>query len=505
MTKERIERAIKVIHYAIKNNISVKEASIKCGYASSYVKNIKAVLLEKYEANTIDDELFELFMNEYNSYEKNFHGQITNYKELLTQNSDDSEDDDMGGESEREEITKTSVNKQLKQTVKGNDSEITYTDSLDSNYPENHIKTLDDLLKACEVNKKIWQVKDYLINKWDVTSWKNGDAQTVQNYQVKAKLEKMPELQKSEMAAKIFRDMVENYKPPVFNIDDLKNNRDFSDIEDENNLFEVSIFDLHLGKLGWIGETGENFDSKIASQRFKYSIKKLIYRSLGYSVKRILFPIGNDFFNSDNKQNTTSYGTPQDEDLRWQKTFDVGCKLLVDGINMLKQLNVPIDVIVIPGNHDFERSYYAGKFLEAWFNNDSQVNINNNASPRKYYIHGEVLLGFTHGKDERQDSLPLLMATDKESKPYWSDTTYHEWHVGHIHRKREVKYTVLDKNKIIDENLGVTVRYLSSLTGTEEWHHRKGFVGQIKAAEGFIWNDKYGLVSQLNSNLPEHM
>ena len=514
MTKERIEKAIKVIKYAIQHNISVKEASIKNGYAGTYVKNIKAVLLEKYEANIIEDELFSLFMDTYKEYEEKYHKNENNHNE-----------NNVIVGKKPEDLSNQPVKNQLKHTVEGDTANIEYTSHSDNqnndssedeeyfndsyrgaNYPFNHIKTLDELLTTCEVDLEIWRVKDYLVNKWDVTSWKRSFPETIENFQVKARLERIPELHKAKVAAKIFQEMTENYTPPKLGSLPTLTSRTAPDLQDltkENNLLEVSIFDLHLGKLGWAGETGENFDSKIASKRFMYAIKTLIYRAKGFNLSKVLFLVGQDFFNSDNKENTTSNGTPQDEDLRWQKTFNVGCRLLVDGITLLKELGVPVEVLVVPGNHDFERSFYVGKFLEGWFNNDYQVVVNNGASPRKYFVHGEVLLGFTHGRDEKQDSLPLLMASDKESKPHWSNTTYHEWHLGHVHRKRNFKYTVLDKNKIIDEDLGVTVRYLSSLTGTEEWHHKKGFVGQIKAAEAFVWNDKSGLIAHLNSNLLE--
>ena len=111
-------------------------------------------------------------------------------------------------------------------------------------------------------------------------------------------------------------------------------------------------------------------------------------------------------------------------------------------------------------------------------------------------------MGLTHGSEEKEGSLPLLMASDIESKPMWSETTFHEWHVGHIHRKRDMKYSIsLDKDRMTNEDLGVTVRYLSSLTGTEEWHHKKGFIGALKAGEGFIWNDEAGMIAHLNANL----
>ena len=194
-------------------------------------------------------------------------------------------------------------------------------------------------------------------------------------------------------------------------------------------------------------------------------------------------------------------GTPQDEDARWKKTFSLGIRLVVDAINMLKQTGVPVDVMVIAGNHDLERSYYLGACLEAWFNNDSQVHINNEAPLRKYYRFGKVLLGLTHGSEEKESSLSMLMANDVESKSMWGETLYHEWHLGHIHRKRTVKYTTLDASRVTNEELGVTVRYLSSLTGTDAWHFSKGFIGATKAGEAFIWNDEAGLVAHLNANL----
>jgi hypothetical protein len=289
--------------------------------------------------------------------------------------------------------------------------------------------------------------------------------------------------------------MAKNYQPPVL---DWTPEKPLTD--EENNLLEISIFDLHIGKLAWGGETFENYDTKIARERFLTSIEKLLHRASGFPFSRILFPVGNDFFNSDTIFNTTTKGTQQDEDLRWQKTFNVGVRLLVDAINLLKQTGRPVDVVVIPGNHDFERSYYMGKYLEAWFNNDPSVYINNGASPRKYYRFGNVLLGLTHGSEEKESSLPMLMATDIESKPQWSETKFHEWHLGHIHRKRNIKYEI-NKSRPLNEDLGVTIRYLSSLTGTEEWHHKKGFVGSTKAADAFIWNDEFGLVAHLNTNL----
>ncbi|MFW6219438.1 MAG: hypothetical protein ACOC33_01090 [bacterium] len=484
MTRDRIDRAIDVIKYAIKNNISLAEASRRSGFSETYVKNVKSQLFEKHEIGIVDDNDFSDFMDIYDEYRNNNVSTKTNTN------------------TTNQQTPPPLNNDQIKYNENGNEASIDSRQVIDvDNHP--HITTLDELLDVCNVDKDVWKVKNHTINKWDVTSWKNGQPERAQNFQVKANLERVDELFKFKYSAELFLEMIDGYKPPQLTISPKFNNEIPLDIQKENNIFEICIFDLHIGKLAWHGETGEDYDSKIASRRFNEALQKLLYRSSSFNYDRILFPIGNDFFNSDTILNTTTKGTHQDEDLRWQKTFKVGCKLIVDGINLLKQTGKEIDVLVIPGNHDFERSYYMGSFLEAWFNSDSQVNINNSASPRKYYVFGDVLLGYTHGGEEKESSLPLLMASDKESKPYWSETKYHEWHLGHFHRKIQTNYVVLDKGKSLAEDLGVTVRYLSSLSGTEEWHHKKGFVGTIKAADGFIWNDKNGLIAHINSNITE--
>lgn len=502
MTDERIQSTISIINYAIENDISAWDASKEKGYSNSYVKNVKAKLIEDYGKGLIDEGIYARFMEawaKYVDFQSSSKSEKGNNKEVQ-------------GNTEKTPETGEKLNFQ----VNGNTADVNwqgnqkhfdnmfnlpeeekppYEPNRHWGYPEGHIKTLDNLLDKCDVDREIWDVENFLINKWDVTSYYDGEPSTWENFQVKARLKLKKAQAKAKTAAEIFNRMINVYTPPVLDSEVCKGVD-----KSENNVLEVALFDMHYGKLAWNGETGENYDTKIAKKRFEYAMRKIIQRAMGFPFKRILFPIGNDFFNSDNSQNTTTHGTPQDEDLRWQKTFESGCELIVDGINMLKQLGVPIDVIIIPGNHDFERSFYLGSFISAWFRNDTQVNINNEAKPRKYYVWGKVLLGFTHGRHEKENSLPMLMAKDKDSKKYWTDTDFHEWHLGHFHRKKTKQYTVLDKTNYVDEEDGVIVRYLSSLTGTEEWHFLKGFVGQIKAAEAFIWNDKTGMIGHINSN-----
>ena len=483
VVQKTIDNAIQAIEFAIKHGITVKEASVKCGFSDTYVKNVKARVIKSFEDGDIDPDIYTSFIDLYNTYSG--------------KPSDNVVEEELGNLVDK---TTKLAGEQLKQEEKGDEMVIEWrgSDGDEDDYEnykkeEPHVKTLAGLLSACKVDSNLWKVKHHIINKWDVTSWKSGFAERRQNWQVKAFLEKKMNEFDGRSAAEIFKTLIKEYKPPVFpapapNFDLITDN-------DENNLLEICIFDLHLGKLAWGLETGESFDVKIASERFINGIYKLLNRVRGYSYSRIVFPIGNDFFNVDNLNSTTTAGTPQHEDVRWQKSFKAGSKLLVDGINLLKQQGVPVDVLVIPGNHDFERSFYLGSFLDAWFREDSQVNIDNGPSPRKYYNFGNVLLGFTHGKYEKESGLPMLMATEKDAIKHWEKSQFREWHLGHIHRKAQTKYGFkLTKDMEVAENFGITIKYLSSLTGTESWHHKNGFVGAIKAADAFIWNDEAGML-----------
>lgn len=257
----------------------------------------------------------------------------------------------------------------------------------------------------------------------------------------------------------------------------------------KNYLFEVDIPDLHFGKLAWGEESGSDYDIKIAKKIALSALESLLGFASRYEVSKIVFPIGNDFFNVDNKSNTTTHGTPQQEDTRWQKTFRLGRQLCVEMIDRCAMV-APVDVLIVPGNHDEERSFYLGDSLEAWYHNCNYVTVNNKAMKRKYYPFGVNLIGFTHGYYEKPDRLPFVMPNEEPHK--WAASKYREWHLGHVHHKKDLLYRTEDKE-------GVTIRYLRSLSATDTWHFDKTFIGNIRAAEAFLWDAKRGLVGQFNA------
>ena len=115
--------------------------------------------------------------------------------------------------------------------------------------------------------------------------------------------------------------------------------------------------------------------------------------------------------------------------------------------------------------------------------------------PRKYVRYGRVLLGITHGNEEKHSSLPTIMAS--ECPEHWGQTTTRVWHIGHLHKKKQVHFIGTDT---ID---GVIVTTLPALCATDAWHHLKGYVNPHRAAEAYIWSKKRGYVGHFSANVAD--
>jgi hypothetical protein len=351
----------------------------------------------------------------------------------------------------------------------------------------NRIITVDKLIQIYNIDLEIWEIEKQIVNTWEVGAKDpSGNIVTTPLFQVKLWLKKKQISFELQNIRQEFLEDIKKLSPLVpFN---------FKKSNEDGKLLEITVFDLHFGKVAWHEEVGENYNIEIATKRFNDCIDYFINLYVGTNINKILLPISNDFFNSDRSHpfNSTTSGTPQEEDTRWQNTFRKGRELLIKNIQKLSTI-APVEVKVVPGNHDYERSFYLGDSLEGWFHNDQNVNIDNSPNPRKYFIYGKNLIGFTHGNNEKINDLPMIMA--QENPVEWAMSHYREFHLGHLHHKKEGKFNATN------ELQGVMIRYMSSLSGTDSWHHKKGYIGARKSAEAFLWDKEKGLLNQSYFNI----
>jgi hypothetical protein len=355
------------------------------------------------------------------------------------------------------------------------------------------VRTLKDLIKYFEVDLEIWEVDRVIANKWEVGAKvgpkDNLHIETTPLFQIKAYLKKksQPILDLKKLREELITEL------PKYQLWVSTNHSSYTKKPDSS-LLSINIFDLHYGKLGWHEETGENYNHDIAEQRFFSAIEDLINKTSSFDIDKILFPVGNDFFNSDIDvpYSMTTGGTPQTNDSRYQQLFREGRKMLVSAINRLSTI-APVEVKTISGNHDTQRIFYLGDVLEVAFENNKNVSVDNSPRFRKYFQYERNLIGLTHGDKEKPADLPLIMAN--EVPKLWAETHYREWHLGHEHHKKIISH------KSEEDFKGVNVKYMRSLSGPDSWHYGKGFVGSIKGAEAFVYDKEEGLVSSVYHNI----
>lgn len=346
----------------------------------------------------------------------------------------------------------------------------TYTSDKLISIKEDELKNPISLLKAHGFDIKEWELVSARNNIWNVYSKQDGVQEL---YSSKIVVKPRTDISLDDIK-EFYEELLNTYSSPIVKKYENKNGL----------MFELPIVDLHLGKFSTSDIVSEEYNTQIARDCFNKVIDNCISRLQSVNIEKIIFPIGNDFFHYDSVASTTTSGTPQDTDIKHQTLFKNGVLLLIDGITKLsKELKAPIEVFCIQGNHDFLSSYHALMSLWCYFHDNENVNVNLGTSPRKYVQFGKCLLGFAHGDKEKKRIEKIMQV---EAAEMWGKTIYREFHLGHLHSERVI------------EDGGIIIRNLSSVTGTDAWHHNSGYVGAIRKCTCFLWDKENGLDSTFN-------
>ena len=358
--------------------------------------------------------------------------------------------------------------------VTGETQEIT-KDTWTITLPRTRVNSEAELIAQCNVDTSIWFVKKLYLRVVD----KAPDSEPF--YEVKASLERKVKIESVKRELECLKQDAKASFGPLLPIHLPRLS---------GNMLEVTIPDLHVGKMAWGEETGyADYDTKIACEIFETALSSIISRTQSYDFEQIIFPIGNDLLNCDSKSNMTTGGTPQDVDSRYQKTFRTTRILLTEAINKLRKI-APVKVLTIPGNHDNESSWHLGDSLECLYNATPDVLVDNSPTSRKYTQFGLVMLMHCHGEKGRRQDYPLLMAA--EQPLMFGNTKYREVHTAHRHQTE------------VMEMHGVRVRTLPSLSGSDYYHASNGYTGNLRQAEAFMWNKDEGLLGTAIYTVPNN-
>lgn len=345
------------------------------------------------------------------------------------------------------------------------------------------IHTVDAALREAQVDLAVWEVERHVVNKWDTAAKVKVDGAerltVTELWQVKVFLRRRVAKTVADATAGLVERM-RAHSPKWPKAPKLAR------VSDPHLLY-VGLHDHHFGKLAWGRETGEDYDLKIAERLYERAGEDLLRKVAGFPVERIVLPLGHDFLHIDNLTNSTTAGTPQDVDGRFAKIFEVGQAAVIRLVDYLIRF-APVEVLWVPGNHDYQSSFMLAKAVEAWFRHCPRVTVDASPRPRKRVHYGVNLIGCTHGSDEKPHALPGIMAQEWPAE--WAASRSREWLVGHQHKTKETHYNTADVHD------GVMVRVLPSLAGTDAWHFRRGYVGSRKTSLGLLYSHTAGFTGQ---------
>ena len=368
------------------------------------------------------------------------------------------------------------------------DTKVDYTEEYETQYKDGTIEAQ----KIVEYNKEIFGDKDKLLdylgynhNEWEFTyittsTWMQHTKEqtTKQMYAVKFKVKPLIKNELSleqyvEIAKQVFSEEIKPFDKPT-----EKNKKIIRYV---NKLMLIPQIEAHLGKLSNEIETGVNYDHHIVEERVKKVFEECISIQEREKCDKCLLVVGGDFFNSESNSQTTN-GTPQQNDTRFKKMFNIGLELYTQGLITLRKHFNEIDVKICAGNHSRAMEFFLYIALSCCFKNDDKIHFSEDYKDTQSYVFGDVGLFFNHGDPNQKR---LIASIPAEFYKEYGETKFRYLFLGHLHKLEQIN----------SEN-GITVHRVPAICENDSWHYQNRFgIGNIPQHEIIIFDKNYGMLS----------
>ena len=193
------------------------------------------------------------------------------------------------------------------------------------------------------------------------------------------------------------------------------------------------IADVHVGMCAWTRETGEGYDSNIATERLKSWTGQCVAASPA-SHTAIVLDVGDLTHADDETALTPKSKHPLDTDTRHFRTLDMTIQALAICIELALHKHKRVIVRILPGNHNVN-SYLAVMFaLAERFRDNDRVSVQK--VPGEFFVHefGKVLLAAHHGDKAKADRIVHFLAD--QYAEMWGRTKHRFLFTGHLHHHK---------------------------------------------------------------------
>tara|TARA_R110002012_G_scaffold91912_1_gene223274 strand:+ start:20546 stop:21697 length:1152 start_codon:yes stop_codon:yes gene_type:complete len=262
----------------------------------------------------------------------------------------------------------------------------------------------------------------------------------------------------------------------------------------DNTLFEIDIFDPHVGMYADERQTLESdYDCDMAAKRMVVAAESLASRAS--RPKKVVVCFGGDVMHMDTRDFRTSSTQSNhvlDVDTRYQRVVRYVVASCTDVIQIAASIGSEVEIVITPGNHDWHSCVWLTSVLSAFYSRCEHVSVLMQDSDRKAITWGDNLLIWTHGDKIAPQKWPAIIAA--EWAQLWGLTKHRYLKMGHVHHQKTIAPVV------VNEQAGLVVEYLAALCPADTWHASAGFVGTQRGASAFEYHKKHGLQTRFYHN-----
>jgi hypothetical protein len=248
-----------------------------------------------------------------------------------------------------------------------------------------------------------------------------------------------------------------------------------------------TLTDSHVGMLAWHKEGGEDWDLNIAERTLVGCFEQMVISSPNASMC-VVAQLG-DFLHYDSALSavTPQSGHSLDADGRMPKMVKTAIRILRTVVARALEKHQKVVLLLAEGNHDISSSVWLRAMFQALYENEPRIQVIDSELPYYVYQHGSTMLAWHHGHLSKNNTLPILFAS--QFPKMWGSTTKRYAHCGHRHHVEE------------KEHSGMTVIQHTTLAARDAYAARGGWISE-RHVTSITYSDKYGQVAR-NTVTPE--
>lgn len=272
-------------------------------------------------------------------------------------------------------------------------------------------------------------------------------------------------------AMQAFKDVIE---PAPFNLVPRA-------ISGEGLLAQYTITDYHLGMFASKGESGEEWSTKIATEKI-YQVIDSMVESTPHTEHAVINILG-DFLHSDSQLAVTPASRHVlDQDMRYSDLISIAVRIISYFVHRARTKATNVTLLIAQGNHDPIGSLWLQELFSYYFENDPNIAVIKSAYPFYAIEFGKTMLAYHHG--DKVQFAKMASVVPSLFPEIWGRTKFRYAHMGDKHHRRVV------------EGLGIIVEQHQTLIANDAYSSSHGWTSEA-GANVIIYSRETGELSRM--------